>query len=116
MAISNSWTSSHSGTVQTPNGAGAISDDSSKSKPGKIFTVVVHQFKIYEFDDPVMEASEELLRWERSEAGQWVMERAIETPIWHKNENYAMVCVDFVIVAKLKEQHYTYWMLKWGSG
>jgi hypothetical protein len=116
MATPKEWTLLHSGTVPTQDGVGATSDNSSKSKPGKIFTVVVHQFKIYEFDDPVMEASEELLRWERSDAGKWVMERAIETPIWHKNENYAMVCVDFVIVAKLREQDFTWWKLKWGSG
>jgi hypothetical protein len=113
MATSDNWMQSNSGTVLTTNGVGTTSNDLLNNE--QIYNVIVHHFKIYEFDDPILSASDELLRWEKSPAGQWVMNNAIETPIWHTNENYALVCIDFIIKAKLKAHHYTYWMLKWGA-
>ena len=81
----------------------------------QIYTVVVHRFKIYEIDDPVSYAADGLLEWEKSEIGQWVMTHAVETPEWRKQDNIAEYCIDMIIVAKLFEQDYTFWQLKWNN-
>ena len=121
MAISDNWMQSNSGIVPIANGVGTISKNSSNNvvvidnQAYRVYTVVVHTFKILNFDDPVLEASEELIKWEKSEQGQWVMTHAVDTPVWHKQENFALYCVDFRITAKLLEKHYTFWQLKWNS-
>ncbi len=81
----------------------------------QVHRVVVHQFQIAAMEDPVIEAGPELYKWEQSEQGKWVMAHALETPIWHKNEDMMHYLVKFAIVAKLRGRDYTFWTMKWGS-
>jgi hypothetical protein len=121
MAITGKWKLPSSGTIPIGKDVGNISNSLSNKavivdgQVCRIYTVVVHTFEVFNFDDPILEASEGLLAWEKSEAGIWIMEHAVETPIWHKQENFAKYSVEFRITAKLLEQHYTFWQLKWNS-
>ncbi len=81
----------------------------------QVHRVVVHQFQIAAMEDPIIEAGPELHKWEQSEQGKWVMAHALETPIWHKNEDMMHYLVKFAIVAKLRGRDYTFWTMKWGS-
>jgi len=47
--------------------------------------------------------------------GKWVMERAVDTPEWHRQMNYQTYGYQYAIVAKLKGVDYTFWALKWGN-
>ncbi len=47
-------------------------------KPCKIYSVTVHSFAMGDVEDPDLFAVDPLLKWENSEAGAWVMKRAIE--------------------------------------
>ncbi len=80
----------------------------------RVHRVVVHEFTIAA-TDPVIEAAPALLDWEHSEQGQWIMAHALETPIWHKNEDLMHYLTRFAIVAKLRGRDYTFWTMKWGS-
>jgi len=42
------------------------------------------------------------------------MERAVETPEWHRQLNQLQYHIDYAVVAKLKDVDYTWWQLKWG--
>ena len=77
-------------------------------------SIVVYRFFV-PGDDPVVEAAEHLWKWEQSEAGQWVMQHAVEQPIWHKTEDFASYSMMIIIVAKLEAKDVTFWQLKWGS-
>lgn len=83
------------------------------SKIEEIHTVIVHKFSIGDVDDPDLYAAEPLLAWEKSPAGQWIMERAIESPIWHRQLNPVLYSHSYSITAKLRGKDYTYWCLKW---
>lgn len=81
----------------------------------KIHNIEIHRFEVDESEDPDLYAATPLMEWQTSEQGRWVMERAIEKPIWHRNDNWASFGADYAVTAQLRERDYTFWALKWGS-
>jgi hypothetical protein len=81
----------------------------------EIHTVIVHRFRMGDVEDPDLYAAEPLLEWQHSEMGEWVMERAVDTPEWHRMADVASYGYKYAIVAKLKDVDYTWWTLKWGN-
>jgi hypothetical protein len=79
----------------------------------KFSDVVVHSFNMGDVEDPDLYAAQPIMDWQNSEAGQWVMEHAIETPFWHRHVNPYTFGYTYYIVARLSEQDQTYWTLKW---
>jgi hypothetical protein len=47
--------------------------------------------------------------------GKWIMERAVDTPEWHRQVDAMQYGYQYAIVAKLKDIDYTFWQLKWGN-
>ena len=84
-------------------------------KVHKIHKVTVHRFKIGDDYDPDLYAAEPLMKWQKSEMGKWVMERAVDTPEWHRMVDYISYYHRYAVVAKLKDVDYTFWVLKWGN-
>lgn len=85
------------------------------NKVVKFSDVKVHQFNLGDVEDPDLYAGGPLGEWQNSEAGQWVMEHAVETPFWHRTVNPYTFGWTYYIIARLKEQDQTYWQLKWGK-
>lgn len=81
--------------------------------PVKILTVVVHEFSIGDVEDPVVYAAEPLIKWEKSEEGQYVMERAVEKPEWRQWLSPMTYGHKYCVVAKLKEKDASYFALKY---
>lgn len=84
-------------------------------KAYRIHKVVVHRFRMGDVEDLDLYAAEPLLDWQHSEMGEWVMERAVDTPEWHRMTDPTTFGWSYAIVAKLKEDDYTWWTLKWGN-
>jgi hypothetical protein len=81
----------------------------------EIHTTVVYKFRVGDAEDPDMYAAQPLYDWRESEMGQWVMERAVETPEWHRQLSPFDYGYQYAVVAKLKGADYTFWTLKWGN-
>jgi hypothetical protein len=81
----------------------------------KIHTVTVHSFSMGDVEDPDLYAAQPLFDWQESEMGKWVMERAVDTPEWHRRADMLLYGYQYAVVAKLKDVDYTFWVLKWGS-
>jgi len=79
----------------------------------EIHDIVVHRFRMGDVDDPDLYAAQPLWEWQESEQGKWVMERAIETPVWHRQHDHISYYHEYAITAKLKERDYTHWLVKW---
>lgn len=79
----------------------------------KFSDVIVHEFPMGDVEDPDLYAAEPLWKWQQTEAGQWVMEHAVEKPFWHRRVNPYYYGYTYYIVARLSEQDQTYWALKW---
>jgi hypothetical protein len=83
------------------------------NKPYRIIRVVVHRFRVSDSDDVEIYAAEPIWQWQQSEAGKWVMEHAVESPVWQRQLDLTSLSHEFVITAKLTEKDYTFWTLKW---
>ena len=79
----------------------------------EIHDVVVHKFDIRDVDDPEIYAAEPIMKWKDSDQGQWILERAIETPQWHRWDDPMSFYTKFAITAKLKDKDYVVWILKY---
>ena len=77
--------------------------------------VCVHEFVVSDVDDPDLYAAEPILKWQHSEAGQWVMSHAVETPYWMRDTRHDTWEMRFRIMARLSEQNQTFWRLKWSK-
>jgi hypothetical protein len=82
-------------------------------KTVKFSDVVVHEFVMGDVEDPDLYAAQPIYEWQQSEAGQWVMEHAVDKPFWHRISDPHYYGLTYYIVARLSEQDQTYWTLKW---
>lgn len=77
--------------------------------------VVVHQFFLGDVDDPEIYAAQPIWEWQQTESGKWVMENAVEEPVWMRHLSYETFGYQYKIVAKLTEQDATYFALKYDN-
>ena len=77
-------------------------------------TVVVHNFRMGDVEDPDLYAAEPLYQWQQSEMGEWVMANAVQTPSWHRSADPYNYGYAYSIRAELSPKDYTYWWIKWG--
>ncbi len=84
-----------------------------EDKVHKIHDVTVHRFTMSDVDDPDLYAAEPLLAWQRSEKGSWIMEHAVESPVWHRMADISTFGYTYIIRARLKDIDYTFYQLKW---
>ena len=81
----------------------------------RIHNTVVYKFKMGDVEDPDLYAAQPIWDWQNTDLGKWVMEKAVEPPMWHKQQNIGQYGWDFAITAKLKDIDYTFWTLKWAD-
>jgi hypothetical protein len=81
----------------------------------EIKTVIVHSFILGDVDDPDLYAAQPLYEWQTSEQGQWIMDHAVEQPVWHRMVDPVAYGYKYKITARLKAVDYTFWALKWNS-
>jgi len=77
--------------------------------------VVVHHFSMGDVDDPDLYAAQPLYEWEHSEAGQWVMKNAADTPTWYRMADPMSYGYQYQIRAKLMGPALTEWLLRHGT-
>lgn len=85
------------------------------NKATRIIKIRAHEFTLGDVDDVEIYAAQPIYEWQQTDKGKFVMEKAVETPEWHKMVDVSVYSYKFVITAKLKEQDYTFYALKWGS-
>lgn len=74
---------------------------------------VVHEFTMGDVDDPDLYASQPLWEFQQSEKGQWVLEHAVEAPVYVRAVDYIYYGYRYKISAKFYESDLTYYLLKW---
>jgi hypothetical protein len=76
--------------------------------------VKVLEFNMGDVDDPQVYAAQPIWEWQQSDCGRWVMENALDIPVWHTGLNHMTYGHTVSVIADLKEEHVTYFTLKWG--
>lgn len=82
---------------------------------GGIVEITVHSVALGDVDDPEVYAAEPILKWEKSEPGQWIMIHAVDKPTFYVGTNHMSYGYQCVIRAKLHEEDVTFYELKWGN-
>jgi len=77
--------------------------------------IVVHEFDMGDVEDPDLYAAEPLWQWQESESGKWIMEHAVETPMWHRSTDPHAYGYKYLISAKLAGPALTEWLLRYGD-
>lgn len=75
--------------------------------------VKVISLTMSDVEDPILYAAEPLLKWERSEAGKWVMENSSDEPTFHIIPDPQIYGYKIIVTALLTEQNYIFWKLKY---
>ena len=74
--------------------------------------ICVHEFSMGNVDDPDLYAADPILKWQNSEAGQFVMEHAVEAPYWLRQIDHGSFGYRYRIMARLSEPNQTFFRLK----
>jgi hypothetical protein len=77
--------------------------------------IIVHQFSMGDVDDPDLYAAQPLYEWEHSDAGQWIMKNAADTPTWYRIADPTSFGYRYQIRAKLMGPALTEWLLRHGT-
>jgi len=81
----------------------------------EVHSVIVHRFRMGDVEDPDLYAAQPLWEWQSSEMGKFVMEKSVQTPMWHRNSSPDQYHIDYAVQAWLRGADYTYWVLKWAD-
>lgn len=80
---------------------------------GKTVKFVVHTFSLSDVEDPDLFAGEYFYKWEKSEAGQYIMEHSAPKPMWHRHLDHMSYGYRYTITAYLPEEKLTFYKLKY---
>ena len=81
----------------------------------EIHKVVVHRFRMGDVEDPQLFAAEPIYKWQQTDGGKFVMQNAIDEPIFHTNLNPEMFGYDCIIVAELESKKLTEYLLRFNK-
>ena len=84
-------------------------------KPVRFRDVCVHTMNIADVEDPDLFMADPTRKWQQSEAGQFIMENSANKPYWIRHVDHNTWGHQYKIMARLSEQHETFWRLKWGN-
>jgi len=87
-------------------------DEDGQRMVKEIHKVVVHTFRMGDVEDPDLYASEPLMKWQDSDEGKFVLEHAVETPIWQKHVDNIYWGWQFVIIAELEKKKLSEYYLR----
>ena len=77
--------------------------------------VCVHEIRMGDVEDPDLFVAEPIWKWQESDAGRFIMENAVDKPYWTGSIDTHTYGHMYRIMARLSEQHETFWRLKWGG-
>jgi hypothetical protein len=78
----------------------------------KIVECIVYKILMGDVEDPDLYVAEPIWKWQQTEAGQWVMDNAVDVPMWHRTPDEFDYGHVYTITAKLKDIDYTFFKLK----
>ena len=81
----------------------------------EIHKIVVHRFRLGDVEDPDLYASEPLYKWQESDPGKFVMEHAIDKPIWHRQLDQSTYGYQYAIEAELEMKKLSEYYLRFGD-
>ena len=84
-------------------------------KPVRFRDICVLEIRMGDVEDPDLLIASPIWDWQQTAAGKFVMDHAVERPYWIRAiDPYGYGHV-YRVMARVSEQHETFWRLKWGG-
>ena len=81
----------------------------------EIHKVVVHTFTVGDVEDPEIYAAEPIWKWQQSDEGKFIMENAVEKPVWQRHLDPSQYSYRYAIVAEIEKKKLSEFYLRWGK-
>ena len=81
----------------------------------EICRAIVHTFRMGDVEDPEIYAAQPIYEWQQTDAGKFVMENAIEPPVWKQHTDARNWSYEYVIIAELETKKLSEFYLRWGN-
>lgn len=76
--------------------------------------LTVHGFSVGDVEDPEIYAAGPIIDWQNTEVGKWVMENAVEKPVYYQHIDYNTYGYKYIIKARFSDEDAMIFRLKWG--
>ncbi len=80
----------------------------------EIYKVIVGKFDLADVEDPDLYAAEPIYKWQQTDAGKFVMNNAVEVPVFHRHLDPMFMGYRYIIVAELEKKKLSEYYLKFG--
>ena len=77
--------------------------------------MLVHRFSMGDVEDAQIYAAGPLMNWQNSESGRWVLEHALQTPMWKTTDDLHNWGSAVEVHADLTPEDQVYFLLRWGD-
>ena len=81
----------------------------------EIHKIVVHRFRLGDVDDPDIYAAQPIWEWQQTDAGKFVMDNAVEPPVYHQHVDHLHYGYQYAITAELEKKKLAEFYLRWGK-
>ena len=92
-----------------------VRTENGKDVVDEIHKVVVHRFRLGDVDDPEIYAAQPIWDWQQTDAGKFVMENAVEPPVYHQQLDHLNYGYQYAITAELEKKKLSEFYLRWGK-
>ena len=76
-------------------------------------SIELHEFHMGDVEDPYLYAADPIYKWQQTEKGKWVMQHALDQPVFHCIPNPDWFGYRVVISGNLSPKDQTFYFLKW---
>ena len=85
------------------------------SEDARSIEVVVHTINMGDVEDPDLMVAAPIYEWQQTEAGKFIMEHAIEVPIFQRHMDYLTYGYKYAIIAEIEKKKLSEFYLKFGN-
>jgi hypothetical protein len=84
------------------------SDEDQKTIEYKVYSILMG-----EVEDPDLFVAQPIYEWQQTEAGKYVMENSVPTPMWRRSVDMGLYGHQYMIFAYFTPKQLTYYKLKY---
>lgn len=91
-----------------------VIEENGKEIVRELHKVVVHFFSLGDVEDPELYAAQPIWEWQQTDGGKFIMEHAVEVPIFQRHIDHLTYGYKYAIIAELEKKKLAEYYLKFG--
>jgi hypothetical protein len=77
--------------------------------------ITVFDFRLVASVDSEIFVAEPIWKWQQTDSGKWVMENALEPPVWYRSSDANTMTYKIAVMARFTKEMATFFQLKYGN-